>query len=189
MLTSPNPARRLRQPGSLSALQRAWPCLGAAILLLTACASTPAGPSVMAMPGAGKSWDQFRFDDYDCRRFALSASGGTTPDQARTESAVKSAAVGAGVGAVAGAAIGNRGQAAAEGAGIGLLIGAIAGAGAGEQSSYTLQQRYDAGYVQCMYAKGHKVPVSGRFEAPASPAAAAPPPPPPPGYPPPPPPR
>jgi hypothetical protein len=27
----------------------------------------------------------------------------------------------------------------------------------------TLQQRYDFGYQQCMYAKGHKVPVAGRY--------------------------
>jgi hypothetical protein len=28
---------------------------------------------------------------------------------------------------------------------------------------YEAQQRYDAAYVQCMYAKGHQVPVSGQF--------------------------
>ena len=48
------------------------------------------------------------------------------------------------------------------GAGTGLLFGSVAGAGAGDASAYELQQRYDSGYIQCMYAKGHKVPVSGR---------------------------
>jgi len=30
-------------------------------------------------------------------------------------------------------------------------------------SEYEIQQRYDVAYVQCMYAKGHRVPVSGPF--------------------------
>jgi len=61
------------------------------------------------------------------------------------------------VGAAAGAALGGRSGAAA-GAGGGLLIGSAAGAGAGETSAYGLQRRYDYAYIQCMYAKGHKVP-------------------------------
>ena len=28
---------------------------------------------------------------------------------------------------------------------------------------YADQQRYDAAYIQCMYAKGHQVPVVGQF--------------------------
>jgi len=158
----------------------------------------------MALPGTGKNFDQFRIDDYDCRQYASAQSGNTTANEAGANAGVKSAAVGAGVGALAGAAIGNSGRSAATGAGIGLLFGALAGAGAADNSSYTLQRRYDAGYTQCMYAKGHKVPVSGRlnYQTQAAPAPAnAPPqvaapssgyteiPPPPPGMPPPPPPR
>jgi hypothetical protein len=30
-------------------------------------------------------------------------------------------------------------------------------------SEYEIQQRYDVAYVQCMYAKGHRVPLSGPF--------------------------
>jgi hypothetical protein len=52
-----------------------------------------------------------------------------------------------------------------------------------------LQQRYDFGYQQCMYAKGHRVPVAGRFADPHASSYISPPPPPPPGTPPPPPPR
>lgn len=69
----------------------------------------------------------------------------------------------------------------AAGAGTGLIIGGAAGAGAGAGSQRTLQQRYDIGYQQCMYAKGHKIPTAGRFENSArrpSAAAYAPPPPP-----------
>jgi len=167
------------------------------VLMAAACTTIPTGPSMMALPGTGKNFDQFRIDDYDCRQFASAQSGGTTADQAAANSGVKSAAVGAGVGALAGAAIGNSGRSAATGAGIGLLVGALAGAGAGADSSYALQQRYDAGYTQCMYSKGHKVPVRGQVNYTTQPSAPAPAPsttynavpPPPPGMPPPPPPQ
>ena len=164
-----------------------------ALLLLGACTTIPAGPSVMAMPGTGKSFDQFRADDADCRQFALSQVGGATANDNAVESGVKSAAVGAAVGALAGAAMGGH-QGAGVGAGVGLLAGSAAGAGAGQASGYGSQRRYDNAYVQCMYAKGDRVPVSGRMtSAPAQaynrpPANTNVPPPPPPGYPPPPPP-
>jgi hypothetical protein len=164
----------------------------AAVLVLGACTTMPSGPSHMALPGTGKNFDQFRIDDYDCRQYANASVNNTTPGQVNADSGVKSAAVGAGVGALAGAAIGNSGRAAATGAGVGLLIGALAGAGAGDRSSYALQRNYDAGYTQCMYAKGHKVPVNGRVNyttAAPAPAPAYNIPPPPPGNPPPPPPR
>jgi hypothetical protein len=47
-----------------------------------------------------------------------------------------------------------------------------------------MQQRYDRAFLQCMYAKGHKVPVSGRYVEEKLQAAAETPPPPPPGEPP-----
>ena len=40
------------------------------------------------------------------------------------------------------------------------------------RSWYSNQQRYDINYIQCMYAKGHRVPVNGQF----SPNIAPPPP-------------
>lgn len=165
----------------------------AALLTLGACTTIPTGPSVMAMPGTGKSFDQFRADDAVCRQFALGQSGGATANETAVESGVKSAAVGTAVGALAGAALGGR-QGAGVGAGVGLLAGSAAGASAGQASGYGSQRRYDHAYIQCMYAKGERVPVSGqmapgpaRAYAPA-PAPPAYPPPPPPGYPPPPPP-
>src|SRR2546427_8232487 len=99
-----------------------------AALLLGACVSVPSGPSVMVLPGTGKSFDQFRADDMDCRQFAYSQVGGTDANQVASESAVKSAAVGTVIGAAAGAAIGGR-SGAAVGAGGGLLVGSAAGAG------------------------------------------------------------
>lgn len=152
------------------------------LLALSACVTVPSGPSIMSLPGTGKNFDQFRSDDFECRQFASSQVGGTTPNQASAESGVQNAAIGTAVGAAAGALIdGNSG--AATGAGVGLLFGTLAGSSAANASSYTLQQRYDIGYTQCMYAKGHKVPLSGRFaaanEQPAPRRYNTPPPPPP----------
>jgi hypothetical protein len=47
------------------------------------------------------------------------------------------------------------------------------GAQAGTSSAATLQWRYDMAYVQCMYAKGHRVPDAA---APPPPPQTAPPP-------------
>ena len=136
------------------------PLLAVLALGLAGCVSIPTGPSRMAMPGTGKDFDQFRADDAVCRQYALDSTG-TTPTHVQEDSAVKSAAIGTIIGAAAGAAIGGTGQGAATGAGIGLLMGALSGASAGNQSGYAVQRRYDAGYSQCMYAKGHRVAVPG----------------------------
>src|SRR5450759_4195863 len=74
-----------------------------ALLLVGACTTLPSGPGVMVLPGTGKSFDQFRADDFDCRQFASMQVGGTAPNQAAADSGVKSAAVGTLVGAAAGA--------------------------------------------------------------------------------------
>ncbi len=135
----------------------------APLLLLGACVVMPTGPSIMALPGTGKSFDQFRVDDFQCRQYADAQIGGTTAQQAANQSAVTSAAVGTLIGAAAGAAFGGH-EGAATGAGVGLATGALAGTGASQQSGYDLQWRYDMGYAQCMYAKGNRVPVSGSFD-------------------------
>jgi hypothetical protein len=161
-------------------------------LLLGGCVVMPTGPSMMSLPGSGMSFDRFRADDYDCRQFASAQVGGSSAEQAAVDSGVRSAAIGTAIGAAAGAAIsGSSGV--GPGAGVGLLFGALAGSGAANASAYTLQQRYDMGYMQCMYAKGHKVPGSRRVAqrppgyASPPPAGTYTPPPPPPGLPPPPP--
>jgi hypothetical protein len=158
----------------------------AALLGVAACTTIPTGPSVMVLPGSGRSFEQFRGDDAECRQFALAQSGGASANDAAVESGVKSAVVGAAVGALAGAAMGGH-QGAGVGAGVGLLAGGTAGAGAGQASGYGAQRRYDNAYVQCMYAKGDRVPVSGALTQDRGRPAYAPPPPPP-GYAPPPPP-
>lgn len=160
--------------------------------LLNACVSMPTGPSVMVLPGTGKNFDQFRYDDRYCRQYSTAQLGGETPQQAAVNSGVGSAVVGTGIGAGVGAAIGG-GAGAAIGAGTGLAAGSLAGTGASNLSYYEAQQYYDSSFIQCMYALGHRVPVSGQFSnetSTARPNANLPPPPPPPaGNPPPPPPR
>ena len=161
-----------------------------AVAILAGCATIPSGPSVLALPGTGKSFDQFRVDDQDCRQYANYQIGGKDANQAAWQSGATNAAIGTAVGAAAGALMGGH-QGAGIGAGAGLIVGSAAGAGAGQDSGYALQRRYDHAFVQCMYAKGHRVPVSGNFttqQAPAHATTEATIPPPPPGNPPPPPP-
>ena len=83
-----------------------------AALLLSACSSSVPtyGPSMLVLPGTGKTFDHFRLDEQDCRTHAQSQIA-KSPDQ---------------------------------------------------DSAGTPQQRYDRAFLQCMYAKGHKVPLTGR---------------------------
>ncbi|WP_019140627.1 glycine zipper family protein [Noviherbaspirillum massiliense] len=154
-------------------------------LVLCACTTAPPNePSVLVLPGTGKSFEQFRADNEVCKQFAFEQVGGNSPNNVAVDSGVRSAAVGTLLGAAAGAAI-NGGRGASVGAGTGLAFGGLAGAGAGETSSSRLQQRYDFGYQQCMYAKGHRVPMTGSFRNEflnsQRERSAYPPPPPPPG--------
>lgn len=162
----------------------------AACLLLVACASAPTAPSVMVLPGTSRSFDVFRADDATCRRYAFEQTGGTSAQQRGREAAVTSAVVGTAVGAVAGAAIGGQ-QGAAVGAGGGLIVGSAVGADSAQQARYGTQRQYDNAYIQCMYAKGHRVPVPANMAkayggpppemptgAPPPPAGSPPPPPP-----------
>jgi hypothetical protein len=143
-------------------------CLLLGAGLISACATYPNGPSMMALPGTSSNFDQFRVDDAQCQSYASQGQG--APQQAAQDSGLNSATVGTVVGAAAGALIGsasgNPGAGAAIGAGSGLLLGSAAGSDAYAVTGYRAQERFDAAYVQCMYAKGHQVPV------PASAAAA-----------------
>ena len=172
------------------------------LLALAACVSVPTGPSMMALPGSGKGFDQFRADEAMCRNYASRSIGAASADSAAVDAGVSSAVIGTLIGAAAGAAVdGSRG--AGVGAGLGLVVGGASGVAAADASRYGTQQRYDQSFVQCMYAQGHKVPVSSsgyvvrRTITPAAdyvpppgnppPPPASSPPPPPPGMPPPPP--
>ncbi len=123
------------------------------LFLLGACATMPSGPSLMALPGSGKDFNQFRASDLECRRHAAQVIAGQADDPA-----VRHALIGTAIGAVAGAAIGGQ-QGAGVGAGVGLLAGSASGAESSRSYGYGAQRRYDESYIQCMYASGHKVPV------------------------------
>jgi hypothetical protein len=156
-------------------------------MVLAGCASVPTGPNVMALPGTGTTFEQFRADDMMCRDFAYQQIGGKAREQTGSNAAIGSAAMGTAIGAVAGAAIGGQ-RGAGVGAGTGLIIGSASGAEASRSVAYGSQRQYDIAYVQCMYAKGHRVPVSASYTpARTPPAASTNLPPPPAGMPPPPP--
>jgi hypothetical protein len=78
----------------------------ATAVVCAGCATAPAGPSVMVLPGTGKPFEQFQVDASVCREWAAAQ--------------VKGAFV--------------------------------------EVPAFEVQRRYDNAYVQCMYAKGHRVP-------------------------------
>jgi len=144
------PTTRIRALGALGALAT-----------LAACAVVPEGPSMLVLPGTGRTFQQFQADDAMCRQYALRQSGGST-QQAADTSGVRSAALATAVGAIAGAAVdGSHG--AGVGAASGLVFGTMSGTGMGQVSAAAVQRRYDHAYVQCMYAQGHRVPVSGQM--------------------------
>ncbi len=130
---------------------------------ISACAvQPPTGPQVVAMPGPGKSLDQFQGDDERCRVSGAQAAGPLTPSEGANQSGVGSAVAGTALGAAAGALLGSTGGAvgagAAIGAGAGLLAGSAVGANAAQESGASIQRVYDVAYVQCMSAAGEKVP-------------------------------
>ncbi len=132
------------------------------VVALGACAVVPpSGPTVMALPGAGKTFDQFQREDYSCRGFAQQATGFQQPGQAGTNAAVGSAVLGTALGAAAGAAIGAAAGNAGAGAAIGGATGLVGGTAVGANNAYgaeaSLQQRYNVSYTQCMYAHGNSV--------------------------------
>lgn len=152
----------------------------AAMLAISACVTVPSGPSVMALPGSRKTFEQFRDDEFMCQQYAQ-AIVGLPPGQVATDSATQSAVagtvLGAAAGALIGAASGQAGSGAAIGAGSGLLLGSAAGSNAAWVSADVIQRRYDNAYLQCMYAKGNQVPLPAGYRGLSS---RYPPPPPPP---------
>ena len=128
------------------------------VLGLAGCATLPDGPTYAALPGSRQTFDQFQVDDAGCRQFATQSIGGTTPQQDANNAAVGSAVVGTALGAAIGGLLGGS-DGAAVGAGMGLFTGAAVGAGNSQVAGYSSQQRYDNAYYQCMFARGHRVPV------------------------------
>ena|SRR5450631_3095475 len=110
----------------------------AALALLAGCETMPVvGPTVTTLQGDGKSHDEFRTDDADCRQFASAQL-----DEAKSASADP-------MGGVTSATRGGTGS-------------LIDGTDSAQYVGYGLQQRYNRAFVRCMYIKGNKVPLLAR---------------------------
>ena len=127
------------------------------IAVLTACVSAPTGPTITIMPREGKSFEEFKKDDEECRAFAAqSVKEGNTA--ALKEGAI-SAATGAAIGAAAGALYqGGSSTNVGTGAAIGMVGGAAVGAMGASSKETQAQTQYNTAYQQCMYTKGNQVP-------------------------------
>ncbi|MBE7210953.1 MAG: glycine zipper family protein [Gluconacetobacter diazotrophicus] len=139
------------------------------LLALSACTVTPPpGPSILAQPGKGKTFQQFQAEDQRCRQYAAQANGGVTPGEAANRSGLGSAVIGTllgtAAGALIGAAAGNPGIGAAAGAGGGLLLGGAVGSDRAQASGARFQQNYDAAYAQCTQASGNVIALPGVVE-------------------------
>jgi hypothetical protein len=144
-------------------------CVAAA---LAGCAATPMGPTVQVMPGPGKSFDAFQYDNASCKSFAAGQVQGQADaaNQQAVGTGVLTTVIGAGLGAAVGAGFGNAGAGAAVGAASGAGLGSAYGASGSSYAQLSIQQQYDNAFAQCMYAKGEQVPGY-------APVAMAPPPP------------
>jgi hypothetical protein len=161
--------------GKRAVKYRGWSCAGmsGAIglgLLLAGCAQTPMGPTIQVMPGPGKSFEAFQYDQVSCKQFAEQAVAGQA--QNANNRAVGAAALTTVLGAGLGAAVGG-GRGAGIGAAGGALGGTAIGAGTSSNAQMTIQQQYDNAFAQCMFSRGEMVPGYGPM------MVNAPPPPPP----------
>jgi len=133
------------------------------VLALGACTvAPPTGPSVVAMPGQGKSFAQFQQDDAYCRNYAFNRNADAGAKAADATNNTKTTAIaGTLIGAAAGAALGslggNVGAGAAIGAGAGLLGGASVAGGNAQGAADSLQGQYDVSYAQCMVGNGETI--------------------------------
>ena len=164
---------------------RAIALVTVAAAVLVGCATPPMGPTVYASPGRNKSPDVFQRDEQMCEDYASQRTAGQA--EAANNRAIGSALIGTALGAGLGAAVGG-----GHGAGIGAASGAVVGTAVGADQSghaqWSLQQRYNIAYLQCMQSHGNAVPPGGYPPGYYAPGGYGPPPPPPPGYYPPPPP-
>lgn len=132
-----------------------------ALIALGGCTVAAEGPSELAMPGPGKSFDSFRADDATCRQFGAEQSAvnpGTAANQSFITTAALGTAIGAAEGALIGTAVGSPGAGTAIGAATGLGLGAAGGLAAAQHANTTVQARYDAAYALCMQANGETLP-------------------------------
>ncbi len=142
--------------------------LAAGVLALAGCAvAQPSGPEVVALPGSGKTYEQFTAEDTTCKQAAMAQVGPGPSQEQTTNATVGSAVLGTAIGAAAGAAIGSAGGAVGGGAAVGGALGLLAGSSIGganaQATAGQLQQHYDIAYTQCMVAKGNTVQQAPQY--------------------------
>ncbi len=158
----------------------------AALLALASGPASAMTPTVQVLPAPNKPPEVFQQDQYVCMQYAEQQSGGTAAQNQAANQAVGSAIVGTILGAGLGAAFGG-GRGAAIGAASGAVAGTTYGVANAQAAQWSIQQRYDVSYMQCMYAKGNQVPNFDPNNPQPPPPPGNSPPPPPSGSPPPPP--
>ena len=126
------------------------------LLGIVGCAETPQGPTQDVWPAQGKPWAKFSQEKQYCESQALASIDGQA--EQRNNRAIIGGVVTTVLGAGLGAAIGG-----GSGAGIGAGAGALAGGGGGALYSSgnndSIQNMYNATYLQCMTSFGN---VAGR---------------------------
>ena len=105
-------------------LPRSISLVALAVALLAGRDTMPEGPTVTALQGADKGFDEFPTDDVECRQYAHAQVSGVTPASADHASGVTSTAPSSAICVAVGAAIDGRGSAAA-GSRTGSLIDGV----------------------------------------------------------------
>jgi outer membrane lipoprotein SlyB len=147
------------------------------VLLFAACASTPMGPTVRALPAQGKPFEQFAAEQDMCKQYADSQVRGQA--ERANDTGVLEGVGGTILGAGLGAALGG-GHGAAVGAAAGAVGGTAVGASTSGHQQRSIQQQYNDAYVQCMVAKGNQVERPVVYQPPSTTVIYQAPPPPPP---------
>jgi len=116
------------------------------------------GPTVDAMPGRGKTLEQFSQDERACQVRAWNAVGRRGNGREVTlDNTIAATAIGAGSGALIGSAFGHLGSGAAIGTGAGLMVGSFMDERNARAARGPTQAKYDSVYRRCMVARGHRV--------------------------------
>src|SRR5262245_38478841 len=129
-----------------------------AVILLSACAETPMGPTVQVMPGPNTSLASFQNDQATCRQFAQQAVSDQV--QGANLRGLGTAALTTALGAGLGGAIGG-GRGAGIGAAGGALGGAGVAAGGAANTQGAIQAQFDNAFAACMFSLGNTVPSMG----------------------------
>jgi hypothetical protein len=123
----------------------------AALILLAGCATTQAiGPTVSVQPGRYQTWPQFQQAQAQCKNYALTEVGGAA--QVANQQAQSQVLLSAGMGALIGSTSRYYDNTARQAA-YGLQNGTNQGLSRARQGQYTIQQRYNTAYSECMRAQ------------------------------------